>query len=84
MKSPIYILSCLLPLAAQIAHASPTPEDAEDAAQLVEERDDIEARDVCRLNRGDHFLYRKYPCGDSPVTGRANQGDFVNFDCRYK
>lgn len=85
MKSPIYILSCLLPLAAQIAQASPTPEDAEDAVQFEERGDpNTQGRDVCRLHRGDHFFFYKFPCGDSPIIGRANQGDFVNFDCRYK
>jgi hypothetical protein len=73
MRSPLYLLTALLPLLAQ---ASPTPE-GEDFDDSV-----IEERDFCRVQKS--FQYWKYPCSSSDTTGHANQGDTVHFICKYK
>ncbi|KAB8236548.1 uncharacterized protein BDW43DRAFT_308225 [Aspergillus alliaceus] len=75
MKSPLYILTALLPLAVQVAQATPVAEsDADDSI--------IEERSNCKVNHG--FDYWKYPCDSSDRTGHANKGDNVDFQCRYK
>ncbi|KAB8069355.1 hypothetical protein BDV29DRAFT_182943 [Aspergillus leporis] len=83
MKSPLYILTALLPLAMQVVNASPTapPNEAEDS--LIEERDNIQERDSCRVDRNE-FSYYRYPCGSSERTGRARRGDNVEFICKYR
>ncbi|KAF7589986.1 hypothetical protein BBP40_003430 [Aspergillus hancockii] len=73
MKSPLYLLTVLLPLLVQ---ATPTPEgeDLDDSA--------IEERDFCRVQNS--FKYWKYPCSSSDTVGTANKGDTVTFICKYK
>ncbi|KAF7596628.1 hypothetical protein BBP40_000550 [Aspergillus hancockii] len=68
MKSPLYILTALLPLAIQLANTSPTaqPDEAEDS--LIEERDNIQDRDSCQVGR-DEFSYYSYR--SSPNWGDA-------------
>ncbi|KAE8395622.1 hypothetical protein BDV23DRAFT_178667 [Aspergillus alliaceus] len=75
MKSPLYILTALLPLAVQVAQATPVAEsDADDSI--------IEERSNCKVKHG--FDYWKYPCDSSDRTGHANKGDNVDFQCRYR
>ncbi|KAE8396935.1 hypothetical protein BDV37DRAFT_289856 [Aspergillus pseudonomiae] len=76
MKSPIYLLTALLPLSISLVNAAPSaePEDIEDSG--------LEERDTCRVER--RFDYFKYPCQSSDRTGSANRGDEVNFDCKYR
>ncbi|EIT75596.1 hypothetical protein AO1008_08320 [Aspergillus oryzae 100-8] len=78
MKSPIYLLTALLPLTLPLVNATPTaePDDLEVEGSVLEDRDN------CRVERP--FVYRKYPCDSSDITGRANRGDNVNFQCRYR
>ncbi|KAE8350062.1 hypothetical protein BDV28DRAFT_151308 [Aspergillus coremiiformis] len=76
MKSPLYILTVLLPLAVQVAQATPTPD-----ADELEDRA-TEERRSCRVRHG--FDYWKYPCGSSDTSGRAHRGDNITLMCRYK
>ncbi|PIG86574.1 hypothetical protein AARAC_002066 [Aspergillus arachidicola] len=78
MKSPIYLLTALLPLTLPLANATPTaePDDLDVEGSVLEDRDN------CKVDRG--FNYYKYPCDSSDITGRANRGDNVNFQCRYR
>ena len=79
MKSPIYLLTALLPLTLPLVNATPTaePDDIEEVDGSV-----LENRDNCRVERP--FAYRRYPCDSSDITGRANRNDNVNFQCRYR
>lgn len=86
MKSPIYILSILLPFAAQVAEASPVAES---------DIDSLEARNKDKDHHGgrppwnpcevkDSYPYYKYPCHDSPETGNSIVGATFTSSCKYR
>jgi hypothetical protein len=95
MKSPIYILAVLLPLATELATASPVAEPDFDA---LEERggkkehdwdknwDDHHGWDhnknPCEVKRS--YPYYKYPCDSSPTTGMSQVGAIFTPSCKYQ
>lgn len=89
MKSPLYILTILLPLLTELAFASPTA-DIEDI-DILEERDRGDHRgdfkgggsgNPCRVFKP--YWYYKYPCESSDKLGRENQGSTFTATCKYK
>lgn len=87
MKSPLYILTILLPLATELAVASPTGDVGD--SDVLEERDGGGGggkfpgkSNGCRVNK--QYWYYKYPCENSEKFGRENQGGTFTATCRYK
>ncbi|KAJ5784186.1 uncharacterized protein N7503_009398 [Penicillium pulvis] len=87
MKSPLYLLTILLPLATEIVVASPTA-NFEDS-DILEERDRGgggkvgDKSNACRIQHP--YWYWKYPCDSSDKFGsRENTGGQWNAICRYK
>ncbi|CEJ57929.1 hypothetical protein PMG11_06604 [Penicillium brasilianum] len=78
MKSPLYVLAVLLPLATQLVAASPTAEF--DEFESLEDRQG--GSNSCKIRTG--FSYRKYPCDSSDIIGRENPGGQWQATCRYK
>lgn len=90
MKSPLYLLTILLPLATELAFASPTAD--------VEDTDILEERDRGGGHGGDHggfnggnpckvfkpYWYYKYPCESSGKLGQENQGGTFTATCKYR
>lgn len=95
MKSFIYILTALLPLASQMAMANPVADPADFS---LEERDNRWGKDHDKdhdNNRGHQghddfckvkktFWYHKYPCDSSETVGQANVGDTFAPVCKYQ
>ncbi|KAJ5531878.1 hypothetical protein N7494_008430 [Penicillium frequentans] len=86
MKSFIYILAALLPLASQMATASPVA-DAEGFS--LEDRGNGGGGD--RHDRPDNnckvkqrYPYHKYPCDSSGIVGMSNVGDNFAPVCKYQ
>ncbi|KGO64401.1 hypothetical protein PITC_022510 [Penicillium italicum] len=95
MKSPIYILAVLLPLATEVAMGSPV---AEEDFHAIEERgrgnnkgwdkdwDDHHGWDhnknPCEVKRS--YPYYKYPCDSSPSTGMSQVGAIFTPSCKYQ
>ncbi|KAJ5357985.1 hypothetical protein N7541_005143 [Penicillium brevicompactum] len=97
MKSPLWLLTVLLPLATELAAASPAANPDPDSLESLESFDDaneFEERDLedrqggsrqgnkCRINRP--YWYYKYPCDSSDRTGQARVGSQFSATCRYK
>jgi hypothetical protein len=86
MKSPLYLLTILLPLATELAAASPSANPDVDSFDEIEERDLEDrqggGRNRCRIERP--YSYWKYPCDSSDRTGRANRGDQFSATCKYR
>ncbi|KAJ5308990.1 hypothetical protein PENANT_c020G00327 [Penicillium antarcticum] len=93
MKSPIYILTALLPIAVQVAVAAPSAEPADD----LEERgnggghgghggdrghDREHDRDYCVVKKP--YSYHKYPCMSSGIVGESKVGDKFQPVCKYQ
>ncbi|KAJ5522637.1 hypothetical protein N7513_013210 [Penicillium frequentans] len=84
MKSPLYLLTILLPLATEIVIASPADFDDSDT---LEERDRGgggkfgDKSNACRIQHP--YWYWKYPCDSSDKFGRENTGGQWNAICRY-
>ncbi|CAI7649309.1 unnamed protein product [Penicillium glandicola] len=84
MKSPLYLLTALLPLAAM---AMPAAEPEEDGSfDSLEERDGggrggDRDRDSCRVRN--IYWYYQYPCESSDKVGRSNPGDNFQPICKY-
>jgi hypothetical protein len=87
MKSPLWILTVLLPLVTELAAASPTPNpdsDSLDSFEEFEERDLEDRRvkaDPCRYNKD--YWYYKYPC-DSSDKEKGKAGALFDASCKYK
>ncbi|OJJ30950.1 hypothetical protein ASPWEDRAFT_44903 [Aspergillus wentii DTO 134E9] len=87
MKSPLYILTALLPIA---AIALPNPDTGGDGGDELDapleergfEERDLEERDRCRFRKSGS--YWKYPCFSSERIGSFRSGDRVDFFCKYK
>ncbi|KAJ5160768.1 uncharacterized protein N7482_007772 [Penicillium canariense] len=93
MKSFIYILTALLPLASQVAMANPVPSD-----EFLEERDgnrgDKDRGDKDRWDKHDRpedkckvqkpYWYHKYPCDSSETVGQSRVGDTFAPVCKYQ
>lgn len=91
MKSPLYILAVLLPLATELALGSPT---AEAEFEELEERgrggqknwDDHNGwdhdRNPCEVKRS--YPYYKYPCDSSVTTGMSQVGAIFTPSCKYQ
>lgn len=89
MKSPIWFLTVLLPLATELAAASPAVDPDLDSLDSFDSVGEFEARDLedrqgnrCRINRP--YSYWKYPCDSSDRTGQATVGSQFSATCRYK
>ncbi|CAI7616610.1 unnamed protein product, partial [Penicillium discolor] len=89
MKSPIYLLTVLLPLASALAAAPPADPDPDDfdsvqEFQEFEERDldDRQFKGPCRVNKP--YFYWKYPCDSSDRIGRQNVGGQFTATCSYR
>ena len=88
----MYILAVLLPLATELALATPVAEPGFD----LEERgpgNDKDRHDwdnhhgwdkhnPCEVKRT--YPYYKYPCSSSPTTGRSTQGSIFTSSCKYQ
>ena len=91
MKSPIYILTAMLPFAVQVAVAVPTAEAADDS---LEERGNGNGGGHRWGNNGDHdrdpcvvqktYWYHKYPCVSSGTVGESKVGDKFQPVCNYQ
>ena len=87
MKSPLWILTVLLPLVTELAAASPTANpdsDSLDSFEEFEERDMEDRRvkaDPCRYNKD--YWYYKYPC-DSSDKEKGKAGAQFDASCKYK
>ncbi|KAE8332984.1 hypothetical protein RU639_013831 [Aspergillus parasiticus] len=87
MKSPIYLLTTLLPLVAQLTGATPT-EDHADYDSLEERTEGFSIGDkqakqgACTIERP--FQYYKYPCDSSDRVGEARRGEQWQSSCKYK
>ncbi|KAJ5543742.1 hypothetical protein N7513_007250 [Penicillium frequentans] len=93
MKSSSYILFALLPLAAQLAGATPVAEPYPDT---LEERgrgnhkgyendyghDNYDDSNVCEVKRT--YPYYKYPCDSSPSNGTSLLGATFTSFCKYQ
>ncbi|KAJ5220594.1 uncharacterized protein N7469_009481 [Penicillium citrinum] len=85
MKSPLYLLTILLPLATELAFASPTA-DVEDT-DILEERDrggdrgGFNGGNPCKVFKP--YWYYKYPCESSGKLGQENQGGTFTATCKY-
>jgi len=86
MKSPLYLLTILLPLATELTFASPIA-DVEDT-DILEERDrgsdhgGFSSGKSCRVFKP--YWYYKYPCESSDKLGRENEGGTFTATCKYK
>lgn len=86
MKSPLYILAVLLPLATELALASPTAEP--DEFDSLEERagggggGHGSSQNPCRVKH--QYYYMKYPCDSSDRKGQEFPGGQFSASCRYK
>ncbi|CAI7666285.1 unnamed protein product [Penicillium manginii] len=94
MKSPVFILTALLPLATQVALANPIA----DADSSLEERgggggnwngggknwggDHQRPQDWCKVKKT--YWYHKYPCDESGTVGKSNVGDTFAPVCKYQ
>ncbi|KAJ5392413.1 hypothetical protein N7509_007903 [Penicillium cosmopolitanum] len=93
MKSPVFILTALLPLAAQVAVASPVA----DPDSSLEERGGNNnwnnggkdwggnhqgPQDNCKIKNP--FWWHKYPCDSSSTVGQARVGDTFAPVCKYQ
>ncbi|GFF71201.1 hypothetical protein IFM61392_08668 [Aspergillus lentulus] len=87
MKSPLYILTVLLPLALAIPAAEPDV-----GAESVEERDnrnghghdhdhDRDRNDRCSKNS--QIPYYRYPCDSSDRLGSYGNNRHVDYICKY-
>lgn len=90
MKSPIYILSALLPFAVQVAEASPVAEPDFDSLQ-ARNRDGGKWDDKhhgrphwnpCEVKVS--YPYYKYPCPSSPENGTSIVGATFTSSCKYR
>lgn len=90
MKSPLYVLAVLLPLATELALGSPTPETE---FESLEERGRGGDKDwdghpgwhdnnPCEVKRS--YPYYKYPCDSSVTTGMSQVGATFMPSCRYQ
>jgi hypothetical protein len=81
MKSPLYILTVLLPLALAIPAAEPDV-----GAESIEERDNRndnnKQTDRCRKNS--QIWYYRYPCDSSDRLGSYRNNQHVDYICKYK
>lgn len=93
MKSIIYIITTILPLASQVAMASPVAEP--DDSSLEErgngwgnghgndhDHDHQPPENNCKVQKT--YWYRKYPCDSSDVVGQSNVGDIFAPVCKYQ
>lgn len=97
MKSPIVILTALLPLATQMALANPVA--AADSDFSLEERGgdghwkngdknwgdhnkDWDPKDWCKVKKT--YWYHKYPCDSSGTVGESKVGDTFAPVCKYQ
>lgn len=94
MKSPIFILSALLPLATQVARANPDAA-ASDSSSLKERGkghwedgdknwggEHERPEDWCKVNKT--YWYHKYPCDSSGTVGQSSVGDTFAPVCKYQ
>ncbi|KAJ6104416.1 hypothetical protein N7523_010736 [Penicillium sp. IBT 18751x] len=96
MKSFIYIIATILPLASQVAMASPVAEPGDIS---LEERggggggnawgnghgndhDHQRPEDYCKVQKT--YWYRKYPCDSSDVVGQSYMGETFAPVCKYQ
>lgn len=93
MKSPMVIITALLPLATQLALANPVAADSDSS---LEERegghwndkgkhwgDDHEhPEDWCKVKKT--YWYHKYPCDSSGTVGESKVGDTFAPVCKYQ
>lgn len=92
MKSPLYILAVVLPLATELAMGSPV---AETDFDVIEERGGGSNKgwdkdhhggghtnNPCEVKRS--YPYYKYPCDSSPKTGMSQVGATFTPSCRYQ
>jgi hypothetical protein len=93
MKSPIYILTALLPIAVQVAVAAPTAEAADDSLEKRDNGNDgghgdrwghdhENDRDPCVVKKP--YWYYKYPCVSSETVGESKVGDKFQPVCMYQ
>ncbi|KAL3413967.1 uncharacterized protein AFUA_3G13755 [Aspergillus fumigatus Af293] len=76
MKSPLYILTVLLPLALAIPAAEP-----DDGADSLEARRD---RNRDRCSKNSQIPYYRYPCDGSDKMGNYRSNEHVEYICQYK
>jgi hypothetical protein len=78
MKSPLYLLTTLLPLTL----AFPSAEPEADADALEERAKSNKNKDRCSAQH--KFDYYKYPCKNSHYKkGSYRKDDDVHWDCKY-
>jgi hypothetical protein len=93
MKSPVYILAVLLPLATELALATPVAESNFDALEergKGKEKDwqdwgnhhGWDGKDPCEVKRT--YPYYKYPCSSSPSNGTSLLGAIFKSYCKYE
>lgn len=75
MKSPLYLLTALLPLTLAIPSAE--PDEAED--DLLEERDAQPQRQNQGCDSNHQIWYYKSPC---PPSGKYNPHEKVQYQCK--
>ena len=76
MKSPLYILTVLLPLALAIPAAEP-----DDGADSLEARRD---RNRDRCSKNSQIPYYRYTCDGSDKMGNYRSNEHVEYICQYK
>jgi hypothetical protein len=74
MKSPLYLLTALLPLTLAIPSA-----DADVENESLEERN---GGDKCRSSQS--IPYYRYPCDSSDKLGSYPSNKHVDYICKYK
>jgi hypothetical protein len=74
MKSPLYLLTALLPLTLAIPSA-----DAEVEGESLEERNN---GNKCRSSQS--IPYYRYPCDSSDKLGSYPSNKDVDYQCKYK
>lgn len=85
MKSPGFILTAFLPLAAQVALANPVAADADSS---LEGRgghwgdEHGRPKDWCKVQKT--YWYHKYPCDSSGTVGQSKVGDTFAPVCKYQ
>ncbi|KAJ5747898.1 uncharacterized protein N7511_009594 [Penicillium nucicola] len=96
MKSPMFILTALLPIAVQVAVAAPTAEafdgsleergngnfGGHDGHRGDRDHDRDHDRDPCVVRRT--YSYYKYPCVSSDKVGESKVGDKFQPVCKYQ
>jgi hypothetical protein len=96
MKSPFYILAVLLPLATDLALATPVADPNSDSLEERHRGNDKGYKDhheyedhhgngdenVCEVKYP--YPYYKYPCNSSPTNGTSTLGATFTSFCKYQ